>query len=102
MKKILYWIGTNFTHYCIAKSLKEKIPNESYAIFDVTNKPGKFFETENIANFEKKWFFHNNILVGRHFDKFKVLFLCYLAKNNTFAQNSLTLKISIACNCTIT
>ena len=62
MKKILYWIGTNFTHYCIAKSLKEKIPNESYAIFDVTNKPGKFFETENIANFEKKWFFHNNIL----------------------------------------
>ena len=61
MKKILYWIGTNFTHYCIAKSLKEKIPNKSYAIFDVTNKPGKFFENENIVNFEKKWFFHNNI-----------------------------------------
>jgi len=61
MEKILYWIGTNFTHYCIAKSLKEKIPNESYAIFDVTDKPGKYFESEDIVNFEKKWFFHDNI-----------------------------------------
>ena len=73
--KILYWIGANFTHYCIAKSLKEKIPNESYAIFDVTNKPGKFFETENIANFEKKWFFHNNI-----FNTKKIPDLEYLSK----------------------
>ena len=62
MEKILYWIGTNFTHYCIAKSLKEKIPNESYAIFDITSKPEKFFEKENIVNFQKKWFFHNHIL----------------------------------------
>jgi len=75
MMKILYWIGANFTHYCIAKSLKEKIPNESYAIFDVTNKPGKFFETENIANFEKKWFFHNNI-----FNTKKIPDLEYLSK----------------------
>ena len=75
MKKILYWIGTNFTHYCIAKLLKEKIPNESYAIFDVTSKPGKFFETENIVNFEKKWFFHNNI-----FDTKKIPDLEYLSK----------------------
>ena len=58
----MYWIGTNFTHYCIAKSLKEKIPNESYAIFDITSKPKKFFEKENIVDFKKKWFFHNHIL----------------------------------------
>ena len=62
MNKILYWIGTNFTHYCIAKSIQEKVPTESYAIFDVTNKPKKFFENENIVNFQKKWFLHENIL----------------------------------------
>jgi len=75
MEKILYWIGTNFTHYCIAKSLRGKIPNKSYAIFDVTNKPEKFFETENIVNFEKKWFFHNNI-----FDTKKMPDLEYLSR----------------------
>ena len=61
MDRILYWIGTNFSHYCIAKSLKEKISSESYAIFDMTSKPQKFFEKENIVNFKKKWFFHNHI-----------------------------------------
>ena len=75
MNKILYWIGTNFTHYCIAKSIQEKVPNESYAIFDVTNKPKKFFENENIANFQKKWFLHENI-----FDIQKMPDLKYLSE----------------------
>ena len=25
MNKILYWIGQNFTHYCLAKTIQDKI-----------------------------------------------------------------------------
>ena len=61
MEKILYWFGANMTHYCIAKSIQDKIPVESYAIIDVTNKPKKFFKNQKIVNFKKTWFYHDHV-----------------------------------------
>jgi len=61
MKKILYLVGQNFSHYFLAKSIQDKIDVESYAIFDVTNKPRNFFENQKIVNFKKIWFFHDFI-----------------------------------------
>jgi len=34
---------------------------ELYAIIDVTNKPKKFFENQNLVKFNKIWFFHDHI-----------------------------------------
>ena len=61
MKKILYLVGQNFSHYLLAKSIQDKIDVESYAIFDVTNKPRNFFQNQKIVNFKKIWFFHDFI-----------------------------------------
>ena len=61
MKKILYFINQNFSHYLFAKSIQDKINAEIFAIYDVTNKPRQFFENQKIVNFEKIWFFHDFI-----------------------------------------
>lgn len=34
---------------------------ELYAIIDITEKPKKFFKSQKLVNFEKIWFFHDNI-----------------------------------------
>jgi len=59
--KILVWIGSELVHYFIAADLQKKIDGDFFAIFDTTNKPKKFFETQNIVNFKKKWFYHDEI-----------------------------------------
>ena len=33
-----------------------------YGIFDVTDKPKKYFETQKVVEFKKIWFFHDYIL----------------------------------------
>jgi len=61
MKKILYWISQNFTHYCLAKSIQDKIEANIFAIIDVTNKPKTFFQNQKIVHFNKIWFYHDFI-----------------------------------------
>ena len=61
MDKILFWIGANYTHFCIAKFFQKKTDYEIFGIFDVTNKPRKFFQTQKIVDFKKIWFYHDAI-----------------------------------------
>ena len=61
MKKILYWVGQNFTHYCLAKTIQDKIEADIFAIIDVTNKPKTFFQNQKIVHFNKIWFYHDFI-----------------------------------------
>ena len=61
MNKILYWIGQNFTHYCLAKAIQDKIEADIFAIIDVTNKPKTFFQNQKIVDFNKIWFYHDFI-----------------------------------------
>ena len=59
MSKILFWVGTNFTHYCIANVFQKKMDDEIFGIFDVTNKPRKYFESQKLVDFKKIWFYHD-------------------------------------------
>ena len=61
MDKILFWIGANYTHFCIAKFFQKKTDYEIFGIFDVTNKPRKFFQTQKIVDFKKILFYHDAI-----------------------------------------
>ena len=59
--KILFWFGTNYTHFCLSHSLQKKIDSKMYAIIDVTENPKSFFNNQKLVDFEKIWFFHDHI-----------------------------------------
>ena len=42
-KKILFWFGTNYTHFCLSYYLKKKLDCEAYVITDVIERPKLFF-----------------------------------------------------------
>ena len=60
--KLLFWIDQALFHYGLAKYIQENLDCEMYSIFEVTENAKKFFEKQKIVNFEKTWFFHDNIL----------------------------------------
>ena len=60
-KKILIWLDADLLHFCIAYYLQKKIDCELYAIIDITNRPKKFYEEQNLAVFKKVWYYHENI-----------------------------------------
>ena len=61
-KKIFFWLDADFTGFCVSYYLQKIIDAEFYAIIDVTNKTRTFFENQNLVNFKKIWFFHDNTL----------------------------------------
>ena len=61
-KKILFWLGVDFTHFCLSHYLQKSLDADFYAIIDITNKPKSFFEQQKLVNLNKKWFFHDHIL----------------------------------------
>ena len=73
--KLLFWIDQALLHYGLAKFIQENLDCEMYSIFEVTENAKKFFNSQKIVNFEKSWFFHDNILKGN-----SNLDLEYLAK----------------------
>ena len=60
-KKILCWMGSDFTHFCLTNYLEKMIDAEYFAIVDITNKPKSFFENQKLVKFKKIWFFHDYI-----------------------------------------
>ena len=60
-KKLLFWFGNDYTHLCLSYVLKQKLDCELYAIVDVSERPKKFFEKQNIIDFKKIWFLHDSI-----------------------------------------
>ena len=83
VRKVLFWLGAEFTHFCLSHYLQKIIDDEFYAIIDITNKPKSFFENQKLVNFQKKWFFHDHIDLN-----FKKPDLEYLSKiENEYGVN---------------
>ena len=60
-KKVIIWLGNDFTHYCLAYALEKKHDFELYGISEVPNKPKQFFEKQKLVSFKKIWYFHDHI-----------------------------------------
>lgn len=60
--KIIVWIDQDYLTFGLAKSLQEKYECDLFAIFDVTDRPKKFFQQQQFVRFRKFWFFHDYIL----------------------------------------
>jgi hypothetical protein len=59
--KIIFWLGNDYTHYCLASVFQKNYDCEMYAIAEITERPKKFFQNQKLVNFEKIWFFHDQI-----------------------------------------
>lgn len=59
--KILFWLGSEFTHFSLAYYLQKMYDCDLFAIIDITDKPKKFFQEQTLVSFQKKWFFHDHI-----------------------------------------
>lgn len=59
--KILFWLDSDFTHFTIAKAIHDKYDADLFAIADVTEKPKKFLQNQQIVKFKKIWFYHDHI-----------------------------------------
>ena len=56
-EKILVWINSSLVYFGLCKSLQEKYDCELYAIYDITVKPKKYFQTQKIVKFQNNKFF---------------------------------------------
>ena len=50
VRKVLFWLGSEFTHFCLSHYLQKIIDDEFYAIIDITNKPKSFFKNQKLKN----------------------------------------------------
>ena len=67
-KKILFCLNADFTHYAIAYFLQKNCDCELYALIDITNKPKKFFESQQLVKFKKIWYYHDHIQINKKVD----------------------------------
>ena len=68
-KKVLFWIDQSLIDFGIAKFLQENSDCDMYSIFEITEKPKKFFQNQDIVNFQKMWFLHDHLLNDEILDK---------------------------------
>jgi len=71
--KLFFWIDGDFTSYCIAYYLQQRLDYDAFAIIDVTNKPRKFFQKQEFVKFKRTWYYHD------HFQNMKKPDLDYLS-----------------------
>lgn len=60
-RKILAWIDSDLTLFGVIKSIQIQKPSSFFAIYDVTNNPKQFCQTQKIIKFEKSWFLYDNL-----------------------------------------
>ena len=60
-KRFLIWSNLYMLHFSLSYYLQQKINADFYTIIDVPNKPKKFFQNQKIVNFEKTWFYNDQI-----------------------------------------
>ena len=65
--KILLWIDGPL-YFSIAYHLQKMYDCELYAVFDITNKPKKFFLEQKLVKFNKIWFYHDHIKKNQSID----------------------------------
>ena len=60
--KIIVWLDSNLTQFSMCYYLQKEIDADFFAIIDVTDKTRTFYEKQNLVNFKKIWFYHDNTL----------------------------------------
>ena len=61
-------MNVDFTHFSIAHYLQKNLDCEFYALIDITNKPKKFFESQQLVKFKKIWYYHDHIKRDKQID----------------------------------
>lgn len=72
-EKILFWIEDIYTHFGLAESFHKKNDYDLFAIFDVFEKPKKFFQRQKLVNFKKSWFYLDEVHKNGKTPDFKYL-----------------------------
>ena len=62
--KVIFWLSADLLPFCLAYYFQKKFDGEIFAIYDLTNKPKKFFEEQKLVNFSKKWFYHDHVKIN--------------------------------------
>lgn len=73
--KLLFWINGFFLHFSLAYYLQSQLDADFFGIVDINSKPKKFFQNQNLVDFTKVWYFHDNIK-----KKYNNIDLDYLSK----------------------
>ena len=60
--KVLVWIDSLFFNFSLSKFLQEMFECELFSIIEITDKPKKFFNEQQIVKFKKTWFYYDFIL----------------------------------------
>jgi hypothetical protein len=60
--KLFFWIDTSGVHYGLAKYIQDNFDCELFSIFEMTDKPKIFFESQKLVKFKKIWFYYDYIL----------------------------------------
>ena len=67
--KIVVWVDSDLKQFCLCYYLQKEIDADFFAIIDTTNKTRSFFENQNLINFKKIWFYHDNTLPIKNVDE---------------------------------
>lgn len=59
--KIIFWLDSELLSYSLAYYLQKNLDSELYAIIDITNISKKFFQEQNLVEFQKTWFYFDNV-----------------------------------------
>ena len=62
--RIIFWLDSPGLYFGISYFLQKSYDCDMYALIDVTNRPKRFFQEQNIVNFQKTWFYHGHIKKG--------------------------------------
>jgi len=65
-KKVIFWLGVEFTHFCLSSILQKHFDAEYYSVIDITSKPRTFFEKQNLTEFKKSWYFFDHVKKNDH------------------------------------
>ena len=70
---ILFWIDSVLIQFGIAKSIQDKNNANLYAIFDISQSMKNLFENQKIVNFQKEWYFWDNVKIEKRQPDIKYL-----------------------------
>ena len=59
--RIIFWLSADILPFCLAYYFQKNYVADFFGVYDLTNKPKKFFETQNLVKFSKIWFYHDHI-----------------------------------------
>jgi hypothetical protein len=59
--KILVYVNRDLTTFGLANSLQKKYDCKLYSIIEMMDKPTEYFKIQNTVNFEKSWYFFDEV-----------------------------------------